>query len=383
MEAFNIEHKILNKQPKHIAYIWGSVAAAVAPAVISAVTKGFGSDKSGGTSSQTHSNITGKQTEQLNKSMSDLSAVGTGAKKAELFVDTSVVGDTSYSGPAASALKSAADPGTPGKFRGVDESGVSLGGLEKLRTTAALAGVQGNVDALSGVGSTADFADRRERALAEAGRLAQDRQVGINRETSSGGARFETGRDRMTSENMRAYGEAVGHAVAAYEFDSRIKAEEMALKGNEAAGRLAMAGMGLDVEAGKGEAEMTMKAFTTAARLDMESWKGLMDNKIKVDQVSLQRARDEVDSKLRAGTLSVQEAQMLNNSILAKEKQFTDTQIQALSAAGTLAATGTQDTAVTQTKGSSMTGSLVGVAGNVLGGMASSGAFNDPAPATT
>ena len=114
------------------------------------------------------------------------------------------------------------------------------------------------------------------------------------------------------------------------------------------------------------EGQLQLAAFSKAGDLDMQNWKNLVDGNLQADANNIKQAMAEVDAKLKSGELTVQEAQMLNNSILQMEQQYATSQVAALTSLGQVASAGSMENIVTQDPGSAgLLPSLIGAGGSI------------------
>ena len=361
MEAFNIEQKILNKQPKHIAYIMDMIGGAV-----SSLNKALGAKDASVEKSQMDP-LTAKDRASKEASAAALEKFSKENKRASLFASGSVVNpaDMQY-GRVSTANTGNALGRSQGGFDAQEFQ--SLESLNKLRGIQGEQAVAGQVAGLQNVGNVteADWAQRTQSGIKAAQDALSKSMVGTNRQTGAGGARYETARDELTSENMKVFGESVANAIAASKFEAKTRADELQLKGLEASGRLAVAGGGLDVQAAGQEGQLQLAAFSKAGDLDMQIWKNLVDGNLQADANNIKQAMAEVDAKLKSGELTVQEAQMLNNSILQMEQQYATSQVAALTSLGQVASAGSMENIVTQDPGSAgLLPSLIGAGGSI------------------
>lgn len=363
MEAFNIEHNILNKQPKHIAYILNVVQD-----VVGGLSKALGARDPSVDKSQMDP-LTAKDRASKEAATAGLENFADANKRAKLFASGSVVDPSKMTYNKASTTGTAnALVQSQGGFDAQEFQ--SLESLNKLRAIQGQQSVEGQVAGLQGVGNLtqADWEQRTQAGIKQAQDALSQSMVGTNRQTSAGGARYETARDQLTSENMKAFGESVANAISASQFEAKTRADELRLKGLEASGRLQIAGGTLDTQAAGQEGQLQLQAFSKAGDLDMANWKNLVDGNLQADANNIKQAMAEVDAKLKAGELTVQEAQMLNNSILQMEQQYATSQVSALTSLGQVAASGGMENIVTQDPGSAgLLPSLIGAGGTMAG----------------
>jgi len=328
--------------------------------------KGFGAKDP--TTTQTQASTTSDvQQDFLKKAGTDLGTMLSGMKKSDISTTGIDKADMpSYTAPGMVA------PGVvtkdQGGYGGIDESGVSLAGLDKLKTTEALGGLQSQISGLQEVGGTADYGARRDRAMVAAQRgLTQD-LTKSGRATSGGGAKATSAYNEATGADFEKFGQAVANATAQYEFDSRLKADELKLKGLEASGRLAASGMTIDVDAAAKAGTLEHNAFAKAGDLDMQNWKNLMDGSVAIDQNSIKNAMAEVDAAYKAGDLTLRELQIINQSILMKDKNYTDAQVQGLTSLGAMGTAPTMENIIKQDPGSAgLLPSLIEGGSNLVG----------------
>lgn len=370
MEAFNIEHNILNKQPKHIAYILNVVQD-----VVGGLSKALGARDPSVDKSQMDP-LTAKDRASKEAATAGLENFADANKRAKLFASGSVVDPSKMTYNKASTTGTANALGqSQGGFDAQEFQ--SLESLNKLRAIQGQQSVEGQVAGLQGVGNLtqADWEQRTQAGIKQAQDALSQSMVGTNRQTSAGGARYETARDQLTSENMKAFGESVANAISASQFEAKTRADELRLKGLEASGRLQIAGGTLDTQAAGQEGQLQLQAFSKAGDLDMANWKNLVDGNLQADANNIKQAMAEVDAKLKAGELTVQEAQMLNNSILQMEQQYATSQVSALTSLGQVAASGGMENIVTQDPGSAgLLPSLIGAGGTMAGASMMKGA---------
>ena len=204
MEAFNIEHKILNKQPKHIAYIVDAISGALGS--IKDVVMGT----EGGTTKDTMSLTTDEQLKALN------TALTKGAKdprESASYTTSSVIDPTKlgYKTPTSTLTPDAV---TNVGYGGVNQEGVSISGLDKLTSadpSARLAGLASKLEGEAGAGQ--GFQAEMDAAIKDAYKTLAETRVAGKRGLSGAGGRYSSATEEMDAQAYEQYGASVGNAI--------------------------------------------------------------------------------------------------------------------------------------------------------------------------
>ena len=358
MEAFNIEYNILNKQPKHIAYIVDAISGALGS--IKDVVMGT----EGGTTKDTMSLTTDEQLEALNTA---LTKAGKDPRESASYTTSSVIDPTKlgYKTPTSTLTPDAV---TNVGYGGVNQEGVSISGLDKLTSadpSARLAGLASKLEGEAGAGQ--GFQAEMDASIKDAYKTLAETRVAGKRGLSGAGGRYSSATEEMDAQAYEQFGASVGNAIQQAKEKAFTQRQQLTLEALKGAGDVTVKGLSLDTDAATASANIELAAYSKAADVGLSNVTNLIQGLGTIDTNSITNAQNEVNAALAAGTLTVQEADNLNRLILAKDTQYNTAVTNNLNTLVSGAGVKTKENIVTQDAGSEgILGDVAGAATSVI-----------------
>ena len=361
MEAFNIEQKILNKQPKHIAYI--DLGAAISGGLESLKGELFGTE--GSTTQTTASTTTQEQTDALNAA---LAAGGTfKPRDTPSFTDTSVLNPTDKAYNTPTTTLSESDITNVG-YGGVNQEGVSIAGLDTLTSqnpTEKLSNIASKLEAQAGKGQ--GFQAEMEASIKDAYKTLAETRVAGKRGLSGAGGRYSSATDEMDSKAYEQFGSSVGNAIQQAKEKAFTQRQQLTIEALKASGDVTTKGLTLEQSASEAASKIELAAYSKAADIGLTNVKNVIDGLGTIDANAITNAKNQVDAALRAGQLTVEEANNLNNLILKKDTAYNTSVQQNLQNLITGGTASTIENIVTQDGGKEgIMGDVTGAASSVI-----------------
>ena len=358
MEAFNIEQKILNRQPKHVAYIFDAIGGALGGVKDTLFgTEGAGVQQSTG---QLQSK---EQRDALNfalKQSQDFKV-----RESKPFTDTSVLnqGAMQYNTPTA---RLSADNVSKVGYGGVNQEGVSIAGLDRLTSsdpTARLGGIASKLEAEAG--TDPGFQAEMDASIKDAYEVLAKTRTKGKRELSGGGARYASATDEMDTKAYEAFGASVGSAIQQTKENEFAQRQQLTLEALKSAGDVTSKGLTLEQSAAEASAGIELQAYSKAADIGLSNVTNVINGLGTIAQNAITNAKAQVDAALRSNQLTAQEADNLNRLLLQKDAQYNQSVLANLSNLMSGATATTQENIVTQDQGKE------GIAGDLIGAGAS------------
>jgi hypothetical protein len=344
MEAFNIEHKILNKQPKHIAYIIDTLSGAVDS------LKGIVMGTEGSTTKDVGQLTSKEQQDALNKALTQAGKFT--PRETAAYQSGTVLNqdDLKYNTPNAAL--------TAGKisnvgYGGVNQEGVSIAGLDKLTSadpSARLAGVASKLEGQAGAGQ--GFQAEMDASIKDAYKTLAETRVAGKRGLSGAGGRYSSATEEMDSQAYEQFGASVGNAIQQAKEKAFTQRQQLTLEALKGAGDVTAKGLSLETDAATAAANIELAAYSKASDVGLSNVTNVIQGLGTIDANSISNAQNQVQAALQAGTLTVAEADNLNNLILKRDAQYNQSVQQNLSTMVAGGTAQTQENIVTQDAGS-------------------------------
>lgn len=359
MEAFNIEQKILNKQPKHIAYITDMISGALG----SVKDELLGTE---GSTTQTTANTTTKeQQDALNKALTDAGKFT--PRETKSYTDKSVLDQKAMEYVSPTQLLTG-DKVTNVGYGGVNQEGVSIAGLDKLTSqdpTAKLSGIASKLEAQAGKDS--GFQAEMDASIKDAYKTLAETRVAGKRGLSGAGARHSSATEEMDAKAYEQFGASMGNAIQQAKEKGFAQRQQLTLEALKASGDVTGKGLTLEQSAAEASGKIELAAYSKAADIGLTNVKNVIDGLGTIDANSIASAKAQVDAALRAGSLTADEANNLNNLILKKDAAYNTSVQQNLQNLITGGTASTVENIVTQDGGKEgILGDVAGAASSVV-----------------
>ena len=365
MEAFNIEHKILNKQPKHIAYI------DLGGALESLKGEVFGT--SGSVDKSQMNTTTKEQQDALNRALTK--AGDFTARESTPFTTSSVLNQSDMKYGKVNPTLQAGDIQRTG-YGAVNQGNVSLRGLDQLTQEQEAGQITGyGTDAATvASGANLDYDATYQKSIKQAYKTLADAQKRDQRALGAGGARYASAGDEAAFQRGEEFTNQLAEAIDTKVERSEVDRTKLQLEGLKTAGGLVREGATLEQTGASALAKLELDAYNKASEIGLRYTDQIITGKGMIDQNNIRQAEMEVKAALQAGQITVDEADRLNKLILQRDQMYNQASLTALQTAVSGGTASTLENIVVQDPGKEglakplIAGLGAGIGGGLMGG---------------